>query len=125
MDRYFGQNTYCAPGSDTTSQNSPKLRFFSVNFNSDKTFFESEVFFSHCCVLGPDDKLDTTDAEFVDVIHSAGRWVGNDEIQVKKFGYSQIFGKAEYKSQYPAGQFALPKDCWPDILLYRIYYLMT
>jgi len=31
--------------------------------------------------VGPDDKLDSTDAEFVDVIHSAGRWVGNDEIQ--------------------------------------------
>jgi len=27
------------------------------------------------------DRLDTTDAIFVDVIHSAGRWVGNDNIQ--------------------------------------------
>ena len=31
---------------------------------------------------GPDDRLDPSDGQFVDVIHSAGRWVGNDDIQV-------------------------------------------
>ena len=31
--------------------------------------------------VSKDDCLDTSDAQFVDVIHSAGRWVGNDNIQ--------------------------------------------
>ena len=27
------------------------------------------------------DRLDKSDAQFVDIIHTAGRWVGNDDIQ--------------------------------------------
>ena len=41
----------------------------------------------------PDDRLDRTDAGFVDVIHSAGKWVGNDDI----IGHADFFpnlGKA-------------------------------
>jgi len=30
--------------------------------------------------VGAADRLDPTDGQFVDVIHTAGKWVGNDDI---------------------------------------------
>ncbi len=39
---------------------------------------------------GPADRLDPSDGQFVDVIHTAGRWVGNDDIQVKRLMDRQI-----------------------------------
>ncbi len=39
---------------------------------------------------GPADRLDPSDGQFVDVIHTAGRWVGNDDIQVNRLMDRQI-----------------------------------
>jgi hypothetical protein len=30
--------------------------------------------------VGAADRLDASDAQFVDVVHTAGKWVGNDDI---------------------------------------------
>ena len=32
-------------------------------------------------VVPASERLDKSDAQFVDIIHSAGRWVGNDDLQ--------------------------------------------
>jgi hypothetical protein len=37
--------------------------------------------------VGRADRLDPTDAQFVDVIHTAGKWVGNDDIS----GHADFF----------------------------------
>ena len=48
--------------------------------------FKSTIFYS----VGPEDRLDKSDAQFVDVIHSAGKWFGNDAIQVMKLVTGQL-----------------------------------
>ena len=32
-------------------------------------------------VVSTNDRLDKSDAQFVDIIHTAGKWVGNDDLQ--------------------------------------------
>ena len=46
--------------------------------------------------VGRADRLDASDAQFVDVIHTAGKWVGNDDIS----GHADFFPNGGQGSEY-------------------------
>jgi hypothetical protein len=52
--------------------------------------------------VGRADRLDPSDAQFVDVIHTAGKWVGNDDIS----GHADFFPNGGQGSEnLPRNQF--------------------